>query len=99
MNTQQIINKIRKNKEVLKKNFSILKIGLFGSYSTNTFTKDSDIDLVYELAEGKKMGLKDVDELEFFFKNLLQINKIDLINKKYMNPIIEIEIEKTVIYV
>lgn len=99
MDKRQIINTLRKNKEVLKDNFNILKIGLFGSYSTNTYKEDSDIDIVYELEEGKRMGLKDVYELEIFFRNLFQIDKIDLVNSKYMNPIIEDEIEKTVIYV
>jgi len=99
MDKRQIINRLRKNKQILRDNFSILRIGLFGSYSTDTFTEDSDIDIVYELDEGKKMGLRDVYELEVFFKNLFQIDKIDLVNSKYMNPIIGNEIEKTVIYV
>jgi hypothetical protein len=34
--------------------------------------------------------------LEVFFKKLL---KVDLVNQKYVNPIIEDEIKKTVIYV
>ncbi len=99
MDQAQIINILRKNKEVLKDNFNILKIGLFGSYSTNTFTENSDIDLIYELEEGKRMRLREVYELETFFKRLFQIDKIDLINSKYVNPIIGNEIEKTVIYV
>ena len=99
MDKRQIINRLRKNKQILRDNFSILRIGLFGSYSTDTFTEDSDIDIVYKLDEGKKMGLRDVYELEVFFKNLFQIDKIDLVNSKYMNPIIGNEIEKTVIYV
>ncbi len=99
MDKAQIINILRKNKEVLKDNFNILKIGLFGSYSTNTFTENSDIDLIYELEEGKRMRLREVYELETFFKRLFQIDKIDLINSKYVNPIIGNEIEKTVIYV
>ena len=99
MDKAQIINILRKNKKVLKDNFNILKIGLFGSYSTNTFTETSDIDLIYELEEGKRMGLREVYELETFFKRLFQIDKIDLVNSKYVNPIIGNEIEKTVIYV
>ena len=67
--------------------------------STILIKEGSDIDIVYELEEAKRMGLKDVYELEIFFRNLFQIDKIDLINSKYMNPIIGSEIEKTVIYV
>ena len=99
MDKAQIINILRQNKEVLNDNFNILKIGLFGSYSTNTFTENSDIDIIYELEEGKRMGLREVYELEIFFKRLFQTDQIDLINIRYMNPIIGNEIEKTVIYV
>ncbi len=99
MDKAQIINVLRENQQVLKDNFNIFKIGLFGSYSTNTFTHNSDVDLIYELEEGKRMGLREVYELEIFFHKLLQINRIDLINSRYVNPIIGNEIEKTVIYV
>ena len=99
MDKSLIIRILRKNKEVLEQKFSISKIGLFGSYSTNTFTEDSDIDLVFELKEGKRMGLKEVSDLEIYFKKLFKIEKIDLINNKYVNPIIKNELDKTVIYV
>ncbi len=99
MDKKEITDKLRKNKGLLRENFSILKIALFGSYSTNTFTKDSDIDIAFELEEGKKMGLKEFYELELFLKRLFQVEKIDLVNMKYMNPIIESEIENTLIYV
>jgi len=94
-----IINKIKESKELLKKDFSITKIGLFGSYSTGSSNEDSDIDLIYELEEGKRLGLKDVYQLETFIKGLLNIDKVDLVNQKYVNPIIEDEIKRTVIYV
>lgn len=99
MDKNLIISKIKKNKKLLRERFSILRVGLFGSYSTNTFTKESDVDILYELAEDKKMGLRDVYELELFFKGLFQVEKVDLVNSKYVNPIIEDEIKKTVIYV
>lgn len=99
MDQTQIIAILSQNKEILATNFNILKVGLFGSYATNTFTEDSDVDIIYELAEGKRMGLKDIYELEVFFKQLFKTEEIDLINKQYVNPIIGYEIEKTVIYV
>jgi len=99
MTQTTIIRLLKDNKQFLKDKYSLTRIGLFGSYSTNTNDENSDIDLVYELAEGEKIGLKKIHELEVFFKKLLQTNKIDLINRKYMNPIISYEMEKTVIYV
>lgn len=99
MNKNLIINKIKDNKDLLKKNFSITRIGLFGSYSTDSSNEDSDVDLIYELEEGKRLGLNDIYQLEMFIKNLLNIDKVDLVNQKYVNPIIEDEIKRTVIYV
>lgn len=99
MDKNLIINKIKENKELLRRNFSITRIGLFGSYSTGSSNEDSDIDLIYELEEGKRLGLKDVYQLEMFIKSLLNIDKVDLVNQKYVNPIIEDEIKRTVTYV
>ena len=99
MDKLSIINTLKKHKNTLKQDFSITKIGLFGSYAKDTYSEKSDIDLVYELQEGKTLGLKEVDELEIFIKNLFNIDKIDLINHKYINPIIKNELNKTVIYV
>ncbi|MEZ5041983.1 MAG: nucleotidyltransferase domain-containing protein [Saprospiraceae bacterium] len=99
MDKKMIINKIKNNKNVLEKKFNIIKIGLFGSYSTDSSNEESDVDLIYELEEGKRLGFKDVYQLEIFIKDLLNIDKVDLVNHKYVNPIIEDEINKTVIYV
>jgi predicted nucleotidyltransferase len=96
MNKNEIINLISEKKKMLKKNFWITKIGLFGSFATDSSHEHSDVDLIYELEEGKRLGLKEVFSLEVFFKKLL---KVDLVNQKYVNPIIEDEIKKTVIYV
>jgi len=53
----------------------------------------------YELKKGKRFGLKEIHLLEAYLKDLLNIDKVDLVNKKYINPIVEDEIHKTVIYV
>jgi len=99
MDKEQIINKLRENKGVLEGTFYISRIGLFGSYSTDTFQEDSDVDLLYELKGGKRLGFKEVSSLEKYIKDLLNVEKVDLVNQKYVNPIIEDEIKKTVIYV
>ncbi|KGE86758.1 nucleotidyltransferase family protein [Phaeodactylibacter xiamenensis] len=99
MDRNQIINKIRENRETLEKRFNISRIGLFGSYSTNTFHNESDIDLIYDLKEGIRLGFKESYELEEYIKELLEVETIDLVNHEYVNPIIEDEIDKTVIYV
>jgi predicted nucleotidyltransferase len=99
MDKELIINKLKENKATLERNFNISKIGLFGSYSIDSSNEESDIDLIYELKEGKRLGLKEIHQLETFVKNLFNLDKVDLINHRYVNPIIENEINKSVIYV
>ena len=43
--------------------------------------------------------MKGLFELEEFIKGILKIDNLDLVNKKYLNPIIEIEIEDSLVYV
>jgi uncharacterized protein len=99
MDKDQIIKKIRENRVALEKRFNISRIGLFGSYSTNTFHDESDVDLIYDLKEGTRLGFKESYELEEYMKELLEVDEVDLVNYEYVNPIIEDEIDKTVIYV
>jgi predicted nucleotidyltransferase len=99
MEKEQIIKKLRENKEVLEGTFYISRIGLFGSYSSDTSHENSDVDLLYELKGGKRLGFIEVSTLERYIKDLLNVEKVDLVNRKYVNPIIEDEIKKTVIYV
>jgi len=99
MNKTNILHKIKERKKTLEQQFHIARIGLFGSYSTGQAHAQSDVDLIYELEEGKRLGFKEIYDLERFIKDLLQIEKVDLVNQKYVNPIIEDEIKKTVIYV
>ncbi len=99
MDKELIINTLKKNKKNLESNFHISRIGLFGSFSTNASTEESDIDLIYELKKGKRFGLKEIHHLEAYLRDILNIDKVDLVNQKYINPIVEDEIHKTVIYV
>ena len=99
MDKYMIINVLRENKYTLKKQFNILKVGLFGSYSSNSHNQNSDFDLVYELEEGEFLGLKELYDLETFVKDIFKVERVDLVNQKYMNHIIECEMNKTVIYV
>lgn len=99
MNKFSILESLKEIEDELKDKFQILKIGIFGSYSTDTQTEESDIDLIYELEENAKFGFKEINDLEQYFKDLFKIEKIDLVNSKYINPIIEEEIKKSVIYV
>lgn len=99
MNQSIILKSLKEKKDELKDKYQILRIGLFGSYSKGTATESSDIDLIYVLEEKAKIGLKELYDLEEYFKELFKIEKVDLINSKYINPVVKEEIKNTIIYV
>lgn len=45
MDKNEVIEKVRAYKILLKDHFDMKSVYLFGSYAKNTFTKDSDIDV------------------------------------------------------
>jgi len=62
--------------EIVKKlveNIDVRKIALFGSYSTGTYTKDSDLDL-FVIAETKEKGIK----RHAYISKLLEPRKIPM---------------------
>jgi len=94
-NLEQISNIISKNKEDLKKKYKVSRIGIFGSFSRNEATKESDVDILVEFSE--PIGLDFVllaEELE-----LLLGNKVDLVSSKAVKPRLKKYIEEDLIYV
>ncbi|NLH55897.1 MAG: nucleotidyltransferase, partial [Rikenellaceae bacterium] len=51
-----ILDKLRELKPVLREDYAVKEIGLFGSFTDNTFTEKSDIDIIVELE--KPIGWK-----------------------------------------
>lgn len=94
----EILKYLKDNMSVFESEYFINKFGLFGSYARDEADETSDIDLVYFLAEGKRISYFQLYNLE---KQLeLHFNKKnELINYKYMNPIIKYKSSKDIIYV
>lgn len=99
MQKAEILRRLENSKEALHKAFGIKEIGLFGSYARGTATANSDIDLVFLLEDDYNLGFTKQLELEAYLNKLLAEDKIDLVNYKYINPIIKLDMEKHVIYV
>ena len=94
-NLKQISNIISKNKEELRRKYKISRIGIFGSFSRNEATKESDVDILVEFSE--PIGLDFVllaEELEFLLGN-----KVDLVSSKAVKPRLKKYIEEDLIYV
>jgi len=95
MTKTDIFNFLNTNKNELRDNFSLIHIGLFGSYAKDTATNESDIDLYAEF-EIKKF--KNIAGAWNFIENGLGA-KIDLFYPhKNMRQALKKNIEKEVIY-
>ena len=94
--TENIIGFLREHKDTFSNEFSVTKIGLFGSYARNEGRDDSDIDIVVELAKPDLFHLIGIQQtIEDAFGK-----KVDVIRfRERMNQALRRRIEKDVIYV
>ena len=90
-----ILSKLKELKPTLYKQFSVKKIGLFGSFSDDSFTENSDIDILIELE--KPIGWK-FFSLEIYLEEIFG-RKIDLVTKNALKEQIKDSILKEVNYV
>lgn len=96
LDKSQIIDFLKNNKEYLLHNYHILVLALYGSYARDEATEKSDIDIVYEKIS--TISYQSYLEAEQYLKSKLQ-KKVELVNIKYMNPVIKKSAEKDFIYV
>lgn len=89
-----ILDKLRELKPVLRKDYAVKEIGLFGSFTDNTYTEQSDIDIIVELE--KPIGWK-FFTLEMFLENVFG-RKIDLVTKNALKEQIKDRILNQVKY-
>ncbi len=92
---ETILTRLRELKPALYKDFAVTEIGLFGSFSDNTNTEESDIDILVELE--KPIGWK-FFTLELYLEKTFN-RKIDLVTKNALKAQIRDSILKQVYYV
>jgi len=90
-----ILSKLKELKPVLQKEYAVKQIGLFGSFSDETFSEESDIDILVELE--KPIGWKFLS-LEIFLENIFN-RKIDLVTKNAIKDQLKDRILKQVNYI
>lgn len=96
MKREQIINLLKKRKQVLAKEYGVKTLGLFGSYSINKQNKNSDVDILVEF--NKSISL--LQYLKLSNKLNKDIGKkIDLVMKSALKKNIGKQILKEVIYI
>lgn len=90
-----ILSKLKEIKPTLHKEYSVREIGLFGSFSDENYSEQSDIDLLVELE--KPIGWK-FFSLESYLQNIFN-RKIDIVTKNALKEQIKEQILQQVIYV
>lgn len=80
---------------MLSREYAVREIGLFGSFTDDTFNEDSDIDLLVELEQ--PIGWK-FFSLEIYLEQIFE-RKIDLVTKSALKDQIKDQILKQVNYV
>ena len=91
----EILSKLKELKPILYKDYAVKKIGLFGSFSDNSNTADSDIDIIVELE--RPIGWK-FFSLEIYLEKIFD-RRIDLVTKNALKDQIKDDILKKVKYV
>ena len=95
MTRSEILSFLRTHQEELRERFSLVKIGLFGSYAKGCATEESDIDLYAEFGEKK---FKNIAGAWKYLEDSLG-KKVDLFYPhKNMRPSLKESIENEVIY-
>ncbi|MBU0765380.1 MAG: nucleotidyltransferase domain-containing protein [Bacteroidetes bacterium] len=98
MTKNEILAFLANNKESFFVKFSIVKIGIFGSFARDEQTEDSDIDILIEMQRGtedifeKKQQLKEILKGQFH-------RKIDICRERAIKPLFRELILKDTIYV
>ena len=95
--TQHIIETLRNEESFLKSRYFIKHMDLYGSFAREQQNVESDIDLLYTTITNGEMTLARLRSFENYLSQLLDIEKIELVSKRSINPIVEINIEKDAI--
>jgi predicted nucleotidyltransferase len=96
---EEILNYLQRNKDLLHKKFHIIKIGLFGSIARDEQNNESDIDLIVEF-ERNTPNLYDLkQELKYFLKQQLKVDKIDICRERYIKPMFKQSVLRETYYV
>lgn len=90
----EISDILKQHNEELKTRFGLSGLVLYGSYAKGNQQPESDIDLLYELPEGSHMPLMRLQKLQNYISNLLAINKVEVVNRKYINPVVLKDVQK-----
>jgi predicted nucleotidyltransferase len=95
---EEILNFLSSKKEEFAREFQVSKLGIFGSYATDSPNELSDVDILVEF-EGNPSNLHEKKNQirEILSKRFKK--EVDLCREKYIKPYFKEQITKTAIYV
>lgn len=93
-----VIQTLHNNLPILKAKYPLQSLAVFGSYSRGTQTPLSDLDVLYEALPNTFLDLDQYLDLQRDLAAITQL-KIDLVNKKKINPIVWANAKHDIIYV
>ncbi len=96
MDLAEIKEVLRKNKDVIAKEFKAEIVGIFGSYARGEQKKESDVDIIVRFREGAT--LFDLVGLADFIEEKLGI-KADVVSERAIRPELKERILKEVVAV
>ena len=94
MTLDETKRQLQELKPVLKEKYKVETIEIFGSYVRSGQTPQSDIDLLVTFSETP--DIVGVNNIKRFLRRKLGV-KVDLVSKKYLNPIIKDRVLKEAI--
>ena len=95
--TEEIVEYLRTNKKVLRENFGVTRLGLFGSVVAHRQRVSSDIDLLVEFEKGRENIHAFLRVKRFLEKELER--KVDLGFEHSLKPVVRENIKGKILYV
>ena len=92
---QKKLEIINKNLDFLENAYNVKKLGVFGSVVRGQQNKSSDLDILIEFSQ--PVGFFKFLELEEFLSKILK-QRVDLVSKKALKPIVRKNVLKEVVY-
>jgi uncharacterized protein len=96
MSRKMVLSKLRKNIRVIRRQFAVKGLSVFGSVARNQATRSSDIDVLVEFKDKATFDL--FMDLKFYLEDILGV-KVDLVTDKAIRPEIRKSIEQEMINV